>query len=249
MSSLKFTLYEILGYLAPGVVVLGALAIIIWAAFLPDDPLPIAAFSLSKEAIVFGIFVAYAFGHLIQGLCNLHPSPEKSAKKKNQHVTLLAGARLGLTSRCGFPVNDYEIADVAALAQTALLNTGKTDDFDVFLYREGFYRGSSAAYLLLAFAFLFRAFHGSAKLKFDRVVYPLTHSPLFFAAALSLLIAVVFYRRYIRFGAYRLRHLLSFVCLPENASSKTKDGGSERETPDGTEKFEAAEISNNETEE
>ena len=235
MSSLKFTVYEILGYIAPGVIGLGALALIVWTAFLSNHPLPIAPYSLSKEAIGLLVFAAYAIGHLIQGLCNFHPSPEKIAKKKNQHSTLLAGARAGLESQCGFSVVDYEIEDIVVLAQTSLLNTGKTDDFDVFLYREGFYRGSSAAYFVLTGAFLFRAARGHAALKFQGVTHSLGWPPLLFAAAVSLLFAYVFYRRYLRFGSHRLRHLLSFACLPKISDKSAKTDDSERQSTDKTE--------------
>ena len=230
MSSIKFTIYEILGYVAPGIIGLAALLLVTWTAFLPQYPLPIKAYSVSKEGVAVGLFTAYALGHLIQGLCNFHPSAETLAHKRKHHTSLLSGARSGLALRCGFPMNDLDVADVAALAQTALLNTGKMDDFDVFLYREGFYRGSCGAYLLLACALLFRAFHGTAMLQFGGASHLLHRSPLFFGAALSLVFAFVFYRRYLRFGTYRLRHLLSFACFPGDLTPQSKTDDPEKKS-------------------
>ncbi len=231
MSGLKFTLYELLGYLAPGIVGLLALALVVWAAFLPITPFTVTNYSLTKESIALLVFAAYALGHLIQGLCNFHPSTEKSAKEKGHHSVLVASARKGLSSRCGIELGHYDVGQIAALAQTSLLNTGKTDDFDVFLYREGFYRGSSAAYLLLSGACVFRDFRGQTTLNFSGKVYTLGHAPLVFAAALSLLFAIVFYRRYIRFGTYRLQHLLNFGTLPAKAVDELVGTKAESDVP------------------
>ncbi len=220
MQSLRFTIYEILGYVAPGIVSLVALLVFMWAAFLPNAPLLIARYSLSKEEIATLLFATYAFGHLIQGLCNFHSSPEKSAKKSKRHDFLLLGARKTLASRYALDLQNYDIGQIASLAQTSLLQNGKTDDFDVLLYREGFYRGSSASYFLLAIALLFRTYRAGTFIIFHSVLYRLNLAPLGFAAALSLAFAFVFYQRYIRFGNYRLQHLLNFACLPEKTPAK-----------------------------
>ena len=221
MNSIKFTIYEVLGYLAPGIVTLAAMGLILWAAFLPGRSLMIKAPSYSKEEIALAIFAAYALGHLMQGLCNAHPTPEATAAKKNLHVKLLSGARQTLSARCGFPLDEYRIEDVVALAQASMSLTGKTDGFDVFLYREGFYRGSSGAYTLFGAAIVFRMFRGRTMVNYAGSAYALSPSFLVLSAALSFLFAYVFYRRYIRFGAYRLRHLLGAVCLfPQTPEGK-----------------------------
>ena len=233
MSSLRFTLYEIIGYMAPGVVGLAALSIVFWAAFLPQHAIEIANNSHTKEELALFLFAAYTIGHLVQGLCNYHPSPEKLAERRAKHAALISNARAGLSSRCSMNLDKYDLGQIVALAQTYLLHTGKTEDHEIFLYREGFYRGSSASYALLGVALLFRVFRGETRLVMSGATVDVSPHAIVFLSLISILISVVFYQRYIRFSNYRLQNLLNIACMPKADSTQSSDANKPKDESGG----------------
>lgn len=228
MKSLRITIYEVLGYLAPGMVCLAALCVFIWAAFWPQAPLAIAKYSTGKEEIAFILFTAYMLGHFVQGMSNLHPNAEISIEKERKHIALIEQARSSLARRCKIDTHDYSITHLVGLAQGLLLHSGKTDDHEVFLYREGFYRGSSLSYLLLTIALIVRALCHPATIIISDNRFDLNYSFFVFAIFLSSAISVVFYHRYRRFGRYLILNLLHCACLPEK-SAKAKDKADDKD--------------------
>jgi hypothetical protein len=238
MKSLRFTIYEILGYVAPGLVCLAALCLIVWAAFWPQTPLAIARYTTGKEEIALVLFAAYTLGHFVQGISNLHPNAEISVKKDQKHRALIEQARLSLARRCKIDTYSYSITQLVSLSQGLLLHSGKTDDHEVFLYREGFYRGSSLSYVLLTVSLFVRALRHPTAIIVAGSRIDLTFHFFIFAIVLSSAVSFVFYQRYRRFGRYLILNLLHCACLPEQTSKKEdkaadKDGSaSENATKD-----------------
>lgn len=173
-------------------------------------------------ALATGVFAAYALGHLLQGISNCHPSPESRAEKQSKYKHIVRAARHSLNSQCGGSLDEHSLRDLIELAQAVVLDSGKTDMYDVLVYREGFYKGSCTGYILLAGAALYRALRGVSLVKVNGEVLLLTPAVFFFAAAFSALIAIVFYRRYVRFAGHRMRYLLNAVCLPVSGKEDKK---------------------------
>ena len=169
--SLKFTIYEILGYFLPGFVTLAALFVFAWAGFFPHTAMPVAGYSFTKEGIAALLLAAYAAGHLTQGVSNPIANSERIAEKSGKHTALLKRAKEALAERKIISDPDLTFRQVLALAQTWMLNNGRTDDHDVFLYREGFYRGSSLAYVLLGSSLVFRACRASTRVELNGICY------------------------------------------------------------------------------
>lgn len=145
------------------------------------------------------------------------------AEKRKTHAALIANARAQLATHCSINIDRYSLGQVVALAQTYLLEAGKTDDHEVLLYREGFYRGSSASYLLLGAALLFRVFRGETVLMAGgRASFASPHA-IIFLSLISFLTSFVFYQRYLRFSTYRLQNLLNFACMPKADSTPSAD--------------------------
>jgi hypothetical protein len=215
MKSLRFTVYELLGYFAPGGVVFLAVLVFGWAVFFPTASIKIADISFKKETWVFILAVSYTLGHVIQGICNFHISGERMFERKDNNKDLVRNARIALESRCGIATSSYSCSKLAGLCQTLILHVGKMDDHDVFLYREGYYRGSSAAFLLLAIALVIRAVRLGATLTINEQKILIVSGLWLFLIVLSAASSVVFYFRFRRFALYRVANLLNFACLPK----------------------------------
>ena len=224
MPSLRFTIYEILGYFAPGIVAFVALFVYIWAIFFPHNAFLID-FSLTKEAIFAFLFLSYSLGHFIQGITNALPRAEDIVEKSPDSSQLIASAKSRIAGKCGIDTKAFGIRQIVSLAQTWLLHHGKTDDHDVFLYREGFYRGSSAAYFLLAIAFLVRGCRGPIAIVGKEFSCSFGGNLMITLSILAFAISVVFFFRFLRFGNYRVQNLLASACLPtaSDLDSGTKD--------------------------
>ena len=213
MSTLRFTVYEILGYFAPGVIGLLTLVLIYWTSFASNDPISPETYT-GTMCLCIGAFAAYGLGHVLQGISNYHPSAEDRAEKLGHYKHIVQAARKTLHSQCGASLDAHSVRDLIELAQAAVLNSGKTDMYDVLVYREGFYKGSYAGYAFLSMALLFRALRGVAMINLNGTLRLLTPAVFFSAAAFSAFIAFIFYQRYIRFAGHRIRYLLNVACFP-----------------------------------
>jgi hypothetical protein len=223
MSNLRFTIYEILGYLMPGIVGVAAIAVFYWSAFFPNHPIELANYSLSEEEIAALILTSYFIGHFIQGLCNYLPKPEALMESDKDSEGLIKNAREGMRGRCSLDLGKCKLYELTGAAETVMLQTGKTDTHDVYLYREGFYRGGCASFGLLSLALLFRATRIGASAAIGGKATPISSCLLASTSLLSVLIAIIFYRRYRRFAEYRIKNLLNFVRLPKSEHGKIED--------------------------
>lgn len=70
LNNFTFTLYEVVGYLLPGGVVLMGLALLYWALFVPAVPLGVGGFQPSLGTWTLIVSVAYVLGHAVQGVGN-----------------------------------------------------------------------------------------------------------------------------------------------------------------------------------
>ncbi|MGA3012174.1 MAG: hypothetical protein ABSD72_18105, partial [Terracidiphilus sp.] len=147
---------------------------------------------------------------------------------------LIASAKSRIALKCGIDTKTFGIRQIVSLTQTWMLHHGKTDDHDVFLYREGFYRGSSAAYFLLAIAFLVRGCRGPIAIVGKDFTCNIGGSLMLTLSILAFAISVVFFFRFLRFGNYRVQNLLASACLPmeSDLDGGTKDNNeTSAETP------------------
>lgn len=233
MNTLRLTVYEILGYFAPGIVALAAIAVFGWSLFAPD--MAGIAIGESGKVSLFGFaFLAYTLGHLVQGVSNLHPSPEDRAERSNTFPHLVDAARANLSARCGRPFDKHSVRDLVELAQASVTNSGKTDMYDVLVYREGFYRGSTTAYILLTGSLLLRAVRRTTLVRIASQTYTIATSAILLLSLLSATIAFVYYRRYIRFADHRVRYLLNIASLPSDEKAKKQDQSEgDAEKPEG----------------
>lgn len=220
ISNINVTLYDIFGYLMPGLVALGSLALFAWSLFIPTHPLHEPALSGEEW---FAMFVlAYFLGHLVQALGDLAFS-----WVRDENFALTAGRRaLGpkrmaelekLTKMTGEQRNS-----LFTYCDTYLAQQGKTADREIYQYREGFYRGLTIAVVPALVAILITLARGDAQITNGGDVHTLGAGPLVFALVLVLATIGLSFWRYRRFAEYRVRDAL-FGFLIDSAAEKKSD--------------------------
>src|SRR5260370_17797686 len=100
MKDIRITLYDIFGYLIPGVVMLFAISLFFWTIFWPASTLVIPS---KLPAIALGslLFAAYLVGHLGQAIGNLLEKLPMIRKRLDEALPLSKGVEGLLTSAIG----------------------------------------------------------------------------------------------------------------------------------------------------
>jgi hypothetical protein len=229
-KDIQVTLYDIFGYLLPGSVAVAALAVLSWSIFWPSHPLVLTS-TIPKVALVCLLFTMYLTGHLVQGLGNLVDSLARRWKLLDEmpiSSKLADVVRSSTVSRFGSEVESMKAGELFGLCDQTLLCHGSLGDREIFMYREGFYRGNFVALTLLSIAFLFRMASRPIFVSVFGVNAELWRRHVLFAALLSGLGAVLAFRRYIRFAEHSRRAcFMRFVALAranfQNQSSGKED--------------------------
>lgn len=219
MNFAQITIYDIVGYFMPGVFGLFGL-------YLMSSPWLVSLETHWKQMtlpkwLLAGL-CAYVFGHCIQGVANWLEArrgwPKRKRNRKSTTETVLdpsspqsTAAIAWVREHLGMPNISpsmlYEIMDAYVIQK------GKTETRDIYVYREGFYRGLYVAFGLIAAGSVTRLLSATTFTIFGaRVV--LNPQLLWLALAMSLIAAVLCYYRFRRFETYRIKYaLMSFVAL------------------------------------
>jgi len=222
MQSLRITLYEIFGYFAPGLIGVAAFAIGIWAIYLPAAPLSADVIKLRPVFFFLIAFVAYILGHFLQAVGNLHRRAEKRKKLCRDCQSLQETAREALKSKYQITTMCENLSDVTALAFAIMSQTGKTDAYEVFVYREGFYRAGYLSFVMLAFSFLLRTIH-AASIEVRAATFVLPKSLLVICFLFCTASSIFFFLRFRRFGEYRVKHVLGVLSISPDPKPKDTD--------------------------
>lgn len=230
LSELRVTLYDLFGYLAPGLVALTGVGLFFWAVLdpglKPDGDL---------KAVVWTalLLIAYLLGHLVQGIANYTPGLkysltetwwddsvakafrgviEKKLKAKGLLPDAADGRHLSAASKLEAQKQTYRICDVVTV------QNAKTSERELFTYREGFYRGMSVALLIVAVGLLARLIRGPATLTLDKD-HTADRWMLFFFLVAVLVAAYLYFLRFERFT-----RLKAWTVLLGAATSLTESG-------------------------
>lgn len=225
MQSLRVTLYEIFGYFAPGSIGMAALAICIWAVYFPVITLTSDAIKLRPVFFCIVGFAAYILGHLLQAVGNLHVRAEKRKKLCHDCQGLQTVAVEALKTKHQIAVGCESLSDVTALAFGIMSQIGKTDSYEVFVYREGFYRAGYISLALLAISLLLRSIH-PAFVSFHSTIYLVPESLVILSIIFSAASSFFFFLRFRRFGEYRVKHVLAVISVtpaPTKSSNPDKN--------------------------
>jgi len=218
VQSLRVTLYEIFGYFAPGLIAVAGFAIAIWSIYLPAVPLTSDVIKSRPVLFVLIGFVAYVLGHLLQAVGNLHTRAEKRKGLCRDCESLQAIALDSLKNKYQITIACKSLSDVTALAVAIMSQVGKTDEYEVFVYREGFYRAGYISFLILAVSFFLRILN-RALISVHGITFGLPNSLLIGCGIFCVISSIFFFLRFRRFGEYRVKHVLGVVSVSPVAKS------------------------------
>ena len=224
-ESLSFTLYEILGYLMPGLIATAALSISLWAIFHGDSVLPLTFWRLSPTGVFASLFVAYMLGHLVQALANpVLKGADKSVMSGDDPAILVAKQR-ALELFQGTTIDSNKISDdwLERAMDERCIQVGQQGDREIFTYREGFYRGTTVAMVFLCVGLAVCILAGNLRLLIANTVFAPSRCELGVMLVISALGAWGLYRRFERFSKYRVNRVIAaFIALPERPGPLSK---------------------------
>lgn len=231
LDNFAFTLYELFGYLLPGGISLLGFVFIFWALFLPKVPLGVATFQPGFATWTAIIVVSYVLGHAAQALGN------KLLRKIETHALEMTGAkwmkdraRQTAAELLGVPPLDVGPRWVYRVLDEYTLQAGKPGDRDMFIYREGFYRGTAIALFFLSLAVGIRLVIPGTAIHFTKWDFQLTYWPLLLSAAITAGLGWLFLQRYIRFTDYRITRAALTALVIRKVSSEN-DSGENKSAP------------------
>jgi hypothetical protein len=159
VKELQLTLYEVFGYLLPGAVLTGGVSLIFWAAFFPQTAID---FDI-KSVEVWGTFLvlSYVAGHVAQGIGNAVVSRFESAEDHAINTVLdpeiVAACKKKAKELTGADVEKVKPRWLYRLCDDAVIRSGKIGERDVYIYREGFYRGTFVGIVFVVLGFVLLA--------------------------------------------------------------------------------------------
>jgi hypothetical protein len=222
IDKIQLTLYEIFGYFLPGTIAAGALAILYWALCIPAVAFPV--FKIHPDAVGWGALVAlsYMLGHIIQGLGGKYLGGiEEKVLGPNGSIppAIVASAQSLAAQQSGVKSEDLDSKSLFRIADQYSLN-GPVGDRDVYIYREGFYRGCTVALALLSIALIARALSGWTQLRFPAYVFFVSSMQLLVSALIAISAARICKKRFERFGEYRVaRAVFAFLVFSKQESA------------------------------
>lgn len=230
MNFAQITIYDIVGYFMPGTFGLIGLYLLTcpWMSTLEKN--------WTQMTIVKWLFVglcAYVLGHCIQGVANWVESirgwPRRKQSRQSSIATILGSCNQQYAEATAWVRRHLGLTDVDSsvlyeIMDAHVIQRGKTETRDIYVYREGFYRGLYVAFALVAAGAVVRLVDRTTYTLFaGRVV--LDQSLLWMAALINFVAAVLCYKRFRRFEGYRIKFaLMSFVALTAEESRTPEQG-------------------------
>jgi hypothetical protein len=223
LDKIQLTLYEIFGYFLPGTMAALSLLLIYWAFCLPHVAFPI--YKIHPDAMGWAsiIGISYLLGHINQGIGNRYLTGAE-ARALGPKGTIASDIRItaqkraaelmGVRADCIDPSSLFRFADEYALQK------GQLGDRDVFVYREGFYKGCTISLSMLGIALILRAIAADTAIKMPDYIYYISRTQIFTASIVIFFAAAISRQRFQRFGAYRVtRAIFAFLAVTGPDSS------------------------------
>lgn len=243
MKELNITLFEIFGYMLPGVIATIAVSLFFYIFTFSGTEVVLPQFS---NVLVGSIAViSYFTGHVVQSLANIlfrkmYRAEEVLLETANDEVALgwfltlerkidgkffgnhnklpsdlLESIATSLSNIYKITPNTISPSTMYKLCDSYVLQKGNVSEREIYTYREGFYRGLSVACLMLLVATLTMCFlEPFTVVCLKTFAVDLRVKDFLFLSALSSIGTILFYYRYKRFYNYRVViAVTSFIAL------------------------------------
>lgn len=217
IRDLRLTVYDFIGYLLPGMPALIALMVLGWPGSGGGGFVTIPG--PSGDGWIAAAIASYLLGHIVQALANLvveiaYPDEVFGLGGPGGPVPreLYHRARAKLYEAAG--AQRLSAEEVYALADEWVAQHGNTADRELYLYREGFYRGFSVSLVWLAVGLLIERLRGVHSVTIAQLTVTTMGPSLWLITAGLVLGAVLFFMRYRRFAKLRVGNaVLGFLAL------------------------------------
>ena len=207
-DNFKFTLYDVFGYLVPGSLLGVALLLFWWSAFYTNH---VAILDSNFSLPVWGLLglISYLFGHLVQAGGNLLLDHRAKSELCNDMPQVFAAAQEAATRQLGSEaIQGISTSHLSAYMDEYVVQHGSLGDREMFRYREGFYRGMTISWAVLALALLVRSIAGTPSVRLLPGVLTVSVWQMCAAAAISATTAYLYYHRFLRFSEHKKRRIL-----------------------------------------
>jgi hypothetical protein len=223
-KELQITLYDVFGYLIPGAIILVALILLFWTLFWPSVPLRV----WTHPPLVLVICVAlgaYLAGHLGQAVGNLLETLPKVSRTLEKELPLSAElselVRNAVAAQFGEKAGHLRPKELLMLCDQALVHVGSPGEREIFVYREGFYRGASVALAFLSLMLILRLVWTPAIFVLTSRTVQFYRWELGLAAILAAIGSWLGFRRYLRFACHKnITCAARFLALAAKLSAK-----------------------------
>jgi len=221
LKDIEVTLYDIFGFLLPGFVSLAGLAL---AFSVPTESFISVTDRLNWWAVAI---IAYLIGHLIQAIANVvtrwFPSAEERVlgDKGDLPAIVVQAAKSTVSEKFAIPVGIVDNDLLYHFCDEVIAQTGNKSDRDIYIYREGFYRGLMISFVLLALGILIRISILGAAYRFIDNTMHVTSAMYVSGLVISLVGIMLCYMRYQRFGKYRVRQaVVGFLVIQKKLDAQ-----------------------------
>lgn len=223
LNNFVFTLYEIFGYLIPGSVAFSGFATLYWALFNRQGPLRPESFNPQLGTWIILLGTCYVLGHAVQALGNkLLRKTEESALEMESSPEVRIPARKAAASILKQDEEGLKAKWVYRVLDEYAVQNGIAGDRDMFIYREGFYRGTCVALFLATISLVIRAAVPGSSVVYANWSVNVAWNE--FAVSIGIVggLGFLFYQRYCRFVQYRItRAALAALVLIDKKSSNS----------------------------
>jgi len=205
IGQFRATLYDLFGYLIPGIVT--AVGLLLVGVAISGTGHGDLAWVAESAPAVLALVLCYALGHLSQAAGNLVLPTEHALvylEPGEYAADVLRRAKQLLGERIGIDAAALEAERCMALMGECRTLVAPDEEHEMYVYREGFYRGMAMASAVLVVAFVVTAMRGSARVALPGAAICVGTRGALLVGAACLVAAGLFVARLWRFQCYRV---------------------------------------------
>lgn len=231
LDKISVTLYDLLGYLLPGYVLLLACSVV-EASFWGSD---LFALSRVSHNPILSAVVAYFLGQASHAIGSWIKNKryrwfdDKGGYRLSPEITERVSQAIQETYRLNFE-GDKKLSkiDRYLLADSYIVASGGSVERDILTAREGFFKASAVAFTVLAMSMISVLFASAAKIQVQSGVYIFpTKISIVALIGFFFLLVWLFRQRFIFFNCVKTNNaLLTFLALRQRSEREDKSSGS-----------------------